>query len=100
MQTQYNNKGVIFPNRRKQGNQPDWTGKLTIDGKEDRLSGWIKKDKNGQSYISIARTPAEQVEAFRRKDNANVIVDDAGKEFSAEASGHANREADSDRIPF
>lgn len=67
MQTQYNNKGVLFPNKRKQGNQPDWQGKLTIDGREDRLSGWFKEDKNGETYISISRTPASEVDAFKKQ---------------------------------
>jgi hypothetical protein len=89
MQTQYNNKGVLFPNKRKQGNQPDWTGKLTIDGKEDRLSGWIKEDKNGQTFISIARTPADQVDAFR-KTNA--------PEPTMRATTPNN--SDNDQIPF
>jgi hypothetical protein len=99
MQTQYNNKGVLFPNKRKQGNQPDWTGKLTIDGKEDRLSGWIKEDKNGQTFISLARTPADQVDAFRKSNGAQASE---GPSFGGgnNASANNERKADNDQIPF
>lgn len=66
MTEQYNNRGVLFINRNKQGNQPDWTGKLTIDGKEDRLSAWIKKDRNGDEFLSIARTPADEAAKYAK----------------------------------
>lgn len=86
MTEQYNNRGVLFINRNKQGNQPDWTGKLTINGKEDRLSAWIKRDKNGQEFLSVARTPADEAAKYAKPQE--------------QAAAPAKQQANEDGIPF
>lgn len=50
------NSGLLFPNDRKEKeNQPDFTGKLDVNGKEYRLSGWKKKGKqSGKPFISVS----------------------------------------------
>lgn len=51
-----NNRGVLFINDKKENEkQPDWKGRIDIDGTEYWLSGWIKKTKDGKSYISLSR---------------------------------------------
>ena len=49
------NRGVLFKSD-KRGNpkRPDWFGKIDIDGKEYKLSGWNKTGQRGE-FISIAR---------------------------------------------
>jgi hypothetical protein len=47
------NKGYLFPNANKQGQQPDFRGKLNIDGKEWLVSGWNKGD---EGMISLSLT--------------------------------------------
>lgn len=32
--------------------RPDRTGSMEINGVEYKLSGWLKKDKNNQTYLS------------------------------------------------
>ena len=57
MSTTYTQTGkvVLFKNTNKQkDNHPDFTGNVEIDGVKHRLSGWNRKDKNGNSYISGA----------------------------------------------
>lgn len=50
------NKGYLFPNEAKRTDaQPDYRGKITMDGKEFLLSGW-KKDKDGREMITISAT--------------------------------------------
>lgn len=52
--------GSIFNNERKQSdNHPDRSGSAKIDGVDYWVNGWLKKDKNGNPYLSLA---------FKRKD--------------------------------
>jgi hypothetical protein len=55
------NRGAIFVNDRKQReNQPDRTGTLNVEGTEYFISGWLKKDRNGNSFMSLSVTKKEQ----------------------------------------
>ena len=55
------NTGAIFVNDKKTtDNQPDRKGTLNVGGTEYWLSGWLKKDKNGNPFMSLAVTPKEQ----------------------------------------
>lgn len=43
------NRGVLFKNDKKDSDKhPDYTGKINVDGKNLRLSAWIKQGKNGK----------------------------------------------------
>jgi hypothetical protein len=76
--------GSIFVNTKKEkDNHPDRTGSCMIDGVEYWMNGWMKKDKNGQPFMSIS---------FKRKDAP-----------SAAASQKTSRplpDVDEDSIPF
>jgi hypothetical protein len=54
MAEQYDNnmRFAMFKNNKTKETQPDYTGNIIIDNKELRLSGWIKKSKNGVDYLS------------------------------------------------
>lgn len=49
------NTGALFIND-KQGNaaRPDRTGRAMISGTLYRVSGWLKKDKSGNPYLSLS----------------------------------------------
>lgn len=69
-------RGVLFPNERKKNvNQPDYTGSVTVDGAEFWLSGWGRKSKQGRKYMSLALTPKDvpddDPDDFDEYDNAN-----------------------------
>lgn len=50
-----NNRGALFKAREKKSdNSPDYTGKLTIDGREWSLSAWLKESKSGERYMSLS----------------------------------------------
>jgi len=58
---QKENTGVLFKNDRKETeNHPDRTGNMLVkcphcgNSSDMWLSGWIKKTKNGDPYLSIA----------------------------------------------
>ena len=57
----YRNKGVFFKNTRKQEGsaQPDYRGKLNVEGTEYELAGWIREDKNGGKYLALSVKPVD-----------------------------------------
>jgi len=60
------NRGVLFKNSRKNTDKhPDYTGSFTMpNGTEHWLSAWIRRDKYGNAYMSVAlgneKVPREQ----------------------------------------
>ena len=54
------NRGALFKNKEKaSANHPDYKGKLNVDGEDYWLSSWIKKSKDGKTYMSVSVTKAE-----------------------------------------
>ena len=53
---QKNNTGAIFKNDKKTAeNQPDYRGKMMVDGKEWEISLWIRESQaTGLKYFSAA----------------------------------------------
>ena len=51
-------RGVLFKNDRKEKeNHPDYKGNYTdANGAEFWLSAWLKKDKNGNTFMSLSTT--------------------------------------------
>lgn len=46
--------GAIFRNNQKQSDKsPDYTGSITINGKEIKLSCWLATSKLGVKYFSV-----------------------------------------------
>ena len=49
------NRGVLFKNKeKKQDTHADYQGNITVEGQELWLNAWIKKDKNGNNYMSLS----------------------------------------------
>lgn len=54
------NTGSIWANDKKQSdNHPDRTGSALIGGREYWLKGWLKKTKDGKSYLSLSFKPKD-----------------------------------------
>jgi hypothetical protein len=51
--------GSLFDNsaRKDKPSHPDRSGQALIDGREYWVNGWIKKDKNGKPWLSLAFKP-------------------------------------------
>lgn len=47
------NSGAIFRFEKTKETQPDYKGKLNVNGKDFDLSGWIKQTKDGKSFLSL-----------------------------------------------
>jgi len=63
MEYDNSNRGVLFKNDRKEKDtHPDYKGSYTDgDGAEFWLSGWLKKDKNGNTFMSLSTTAKDEV---------------------------------------
>ena len=56
-----NNRGALFENDRKvRDGQPDYTGRITVEGVEYYLSGWADTSKAEQDYLSLTVTPVNK----------------------------------------
>ena len=52
------NSGALFRNdKRETEKHPEYTGKITIEGREFYLSAWVNEMQNGQKYFAIKATP-------------------------------------------
>lgn len=50
--------GILFKNNRKQQDtHADYEGNCTIAGQEYWMNAWLKKDKNGNTFMSFAFKP-------------------------------------------
>jgi uncharacterized protein (DUF736 family) len=49
------NSGAIFKNDKKtSANQPDYRGKVNVNGKEMEVALWVKTSSAGNSYFSAS----------------------------------------------
>ncbi len=62
MEYDNSNRGVLFKNNRKEKDtHPDYKGSYTDgDGAEFWLSAWLKKDKNGNTFMSLSTTAKDE----------------------------------------
>ena len=64
---QRDNSGSLFVNEKKeQDNHPDRTGTIMVDGKEYWLNGWLKKTKEGATWMSLSVKPKEVTRGSQR----------------------------------
>lgn len=63
MEYDNSNRGVLFKNDRKEKDtHPDYKGSYTDgNGAEFWLSAWLKKDKNGNTFMSLSTTAKDEV---------------------------------------
>ena len=48
-----NMSGVLFPNKDKEGQQPDYRGECEINGKKYEIAGWKKMSNKGNAFLSM-----------------------------------------------
>lgn len=52
------NKGVLFRNEDKQEDRhADYRGSINVDGKEFWLDAWLRKSKQGKTFMSLRVKP-------------------------------------------
>lgn len=94
------NSGYLFVNKKKTGKQPDYRGKITIEGKEYWLSGW-ESEKDGEKMWSLSATDPSTVNLAPHNQNSNNQQRD-NKEQSSNKSDpqpEDNKKDSSDGFP-
>ena len=80
------NSGVLFKNTKKeQPNHADYEGNCTVNGQEMWMNAWLKKDKNGNTFMSFSFKP-KKLPAGTQQGHHDRRADDNARE--------------DDRIPF
>ena len=52
------NSGVLFKNNKKEKDtHADYEGNCTVNGQEMWMNAWLKKDKNGNTFMSFSFKP-------------------------------------------
>lgn len=82
------NSGAIFKNDKKTAdNQPDYRGKINVDGKEWEISLWVKEGQKAGKYFSAAiKEPwvkPDELQATAKPVQTNLMneTDDDGLPF-------------------
>ena len=74
------NRGVLFRSREapKTDKHPSHSGTINIEGREYRLSGWMKQStKTGDKFLSLAVSPKDAPrEAPKKQGNLDDLKDD------------------------
>ncbi|RHX83678.1 DUF736 family protein [Leptospira stimsonii] len=72
-------KGSLFSNATKEKEtQPDYTGKVLLDGKTYRLAGWIRKSATGRNYLSLSISEPNP----EKKPGPNQAEETDGNDFT------------------
>jgi len=70
------NSGAIFKNDKKTtANQPDYRGKVNVNGKEMEIALWVKQGKNGSFFSAAFSEPYVAPETMERVPISNDIDD-------------------------
>ena len=69
------NSGALFKNARKdKESHPDYNGTLNVGGTDYWLNAWIKKSKDGKTYMSVSVQP--KVDASKKEPARTAGSDD------------------------
>ena len=86
-----NNTGAIFKNDKKTNeNQPDYKGKVNVNGKEMEVALWLKTSAKGIKFFSASFS-----EPFVKSELQNTQITGTLKQVIVKEYGDAN-----DDLPF
>lgn len=70
----YDNSGILGKNHRKTSDShPEYSGNITIEGREYWLSGWVKEGKNGKFFsLSVRAKDAVSPQVVKKVEDADV----------------------------
>lgn len=71
------NKGSLFKNDRKEKDtHPDYTGNITVEGKEYWINAWLNEAKSGVKYLGLSVNPKEAKKEQQSSNNQPAIDDE------------------------
>lgn len=98
---QDDNRGVLFQNDHKESDKhPDFKGRIRVDGRDYWISGWEKRSKGGDDYISLAVTRQDEERRGSRsrgRDYRDRDGDDRREVSRSDDRRDRNRDRDKDR---
>lgn len=69
----YDNSGILGKNLRKTSNShPEYTGSITVEGKEYWLNGWVKEGAKGK-FFSLALKPKEETKPETKPEPKQMV---------------------------
>lgn len=68
------NTGAIFKNDyKKEGDkQPDYKGKINVDGKDKEIALWLSESKEGKKYFSVKISEPYKKDGFENKTSGSL----------------------------
>ena len=70
------NRGALFRNEKKENDkQPDYTGKINVDGVDKRLAAWVSESKAGKKYFSIRVSDFQEQQGGQSPNQGGGIPD-------------------------
>jgi hypothetical protein len=75
------NRGAIFKNENKTGSQPDYKGKINVDGVDKQISLWLSTSKDGKKFFSVQISDPYQPQQQTPQTQSGEEVDDSGLPF-------------------
>ena len=70
------NQGVLFKNAdKKSDTHPDYSGEVTIGGKEMWIKGWINESKNGLPYMKLRLQLKNEQSENQNAKSQKVVTD-------------------------
>ncbi len=92
------NTGYLIENEKKNPRQPDYRGKVTIDGKEWNLAVWGKGQRDGKNFFTlVASDPATSptlnstTQNNFNKNNQNNSASPSTSQSNNHSSDHQNQ---------
>lgn len=74
-----NNSGAIFKNNKTKETQPDYRGKVNVNGKDMEVSLWVKESKTGVKYFSASfqepYVKTVNVQEVTNQNNTQDLID-------------------------
>lgn len=71
------NRGMLSKNQNKTSdNHPDHSGSLNVNGVDYWLSGWVKKSKAGNNFLSLSIKPKDAKAPPKQKPQEQDPNDD------------------------
>jgi hypothetical protein len=96
------NRGVLFDNNRaRKDTDPDYTGKVNVNGIEYWLSAWWNESRQGMEFLSLSVREMDYQESERDNQRGSRRNDDRrGSRGSRGKARGREREDEDDDLPF